>query len=173
MATRRDAITEMIFVAGCLGILIAIGTLLAACEATPVNGPVTFGEWLEADPTDEHEYIDGDYMCLQFSDDFIQNATSAGYNNVYLVGIIGPACPDGHYVIALADGAGNYVLIEPQTDQVILIPGLDDHRICIVEDYWLVPEDPTLTRYYTKDIMVDTVIHNTTQGGGYVFRPVT
>jgi len=77
-----------------------------------------FEMFLKIDQTNNHEYINGSYMCLQFSLDLMGNASKAGFQTK-LVNI--QECgkyPDGHYVVALETGIDKkYWMYEPQSDE--------------------------------------------------------
>jgi hypothetical protein len=65
---------------------VALLLLLAMVGLAGASTQSEFELWLETDATDEHEYNNGTYMCIQFADDLIVNATGAGHD-VRMVGI--------------------------------------------------------------------------------------
>jgi hypothetical protein len=101
----------------------------ASNNVTPVN-PLTkyekFVSWLETDTTNKHSYtVDNSksyqdqYVCSQFTKDFIKNATDAGFE-VYAVGLTGAVKGqnDWHMLASVVLDKELY-FVDPQTDQIL------------------------------------------------------
>jgi len=86
-----------------VGLLVTI-TMVSATDKDE------FEDWLTIDPTSDHDYVDEEYMCLQFANDLIKNATDAGFRDVRLVSI-------GNHALVFIDFLDSgFDLYEPQTD---------------------------------------------------------
>jgi len=138
--------------------------LLLITTATATN-QTEFEAWLAIDTTNEHEYVVGSYMCLQFSDDLIKNATAAGFSNVYLLnadnrvyrnGTIGPS--EGHYLVFVKFDNGNAEAYEPSNDDIVLDLYIKtftndpkDYNITIMWNYILDPTNPAMVWHRSSD----------------------
>jgi len=72
-------------------------------------------QFLAIDNTDTHAYINGTYVCKDFSMDLIHNASKY---HLYLDYIYLPK--DNHMMVGMYNPLTNTItIIEPQTDQVI------------------------------------------------------
>ena len=150
--------------------ILLVGLLLIT-TATATN-QTEFEAWLAIDTTNEHEYVVGSYMCLQFSDDLIKNATAAGFSNVYLLntsnrvyrsGRLG--LPVGHFLVLVVFDNGDVEAYEPQTDESILNLYIEtftkdpkDYNILVVGDYRPNPRDLAYMWYYPKDIIYNWTV---------------
>lgn len=99
---------------------------MPAVNTTPETKYDRFVSWLKTDETDNHPYtldnskIYGDqYVCSQFTQDFLKNATKAGFE-VYAAGLTGVVRGqnDWHMLAALVLD-DKWYFIDPQTDQII------------------------------------------------------
>lgn len=101
----------------------------ASNNVTPVN-PLTnyekFVSWLKTDTTNKHSYLldnsksyQDQYVCSQFTKDFIKNATDAGFE-VYAVGLTGMAegQNDWHMLASVVLDKELY-FVDPQTDRIL------------------------------------------------------
>lgn len=98
-------------------------------NVTPVN-PLTkyekFVSWLKTDTTNKHSYqlensksYQDQYVCSQFTKDFIKNATDAGFE-VYAVGLTGMAkSQNDWHMLASVVLDKDFYFIDPQTDQIL------------------------------------------------------
>lgn len=83
---------------------------------TPLKNP-TYDEMLNflfKDQTDKHSYIQGLYMCSNFTDDLIFNATKEGLRCGFTV--IKYSDEKGHAIVAFDTIDFGIIYIEPQTD---------------------------------------------------------
>jgi hypothetical protein len=92
---------------------------------TPESETHRFISWLKEDKTNEHPYIDDptkiygeQYVCSQFTNDFIMNATDAGFE-VYSAGLTGAVSgqTDWHMLAAVVVD-GKLFFVDPQNDNV-------------------------------------------------------
>lgn len=98
-------------------ILISIG--IANAEQYNTIELLRFHHFLETDLTDKNTLINDSYTCLGFSMDLINNASLAGWD-LKLVNI--PPCktiPSGHFCAAIQKDSGAWIIIEPQTDELL------------------------------------------------------
>ena len=95
--------------------LICIITCISSISVIDADDRNEFKTWLtEIDETNTHEYIEGEYGCIGFSNDLVINASSAGFN-VNLVGIIDE---HGRHMIVCVWFADNEIeFYDPQTDE--------------------------------------------------------
>ena len=99
--------------------ILAIGILLS----------VSLSQFLMMDSTDSHPYIDGAYVCRDFSRDLI---LSASKYHIYLDYIYVPE--KNHMMVGLYNPLAESIeIIEPQTDEIIGYIQEDD------EDYVRIP----------------------------------
>ncbi len=86
----------------------------------------TFVEWLKADATDKHPYIfdpskvyEDQYLCAQFTRDFLKNATDAGFE-AYAVRLNGAVKGQNawHMINAIVLD-GKLYFVEPQNDIIL------------------------------------------------------
>lgn len=97
-----------------------------AVNKTPETKYDRFVSWLKTDETDKHPYtldnskIYGEqYVCSKFTQDFLKNATKAGFE-VYAAGLTGAVRGqnDWHMLAAVVLD-DKWYFIDPQTDQII------------------------------------------------------
>lgn len=105
-----------------LGIaLLSMIAIIEISEATKwsANDEVRFHRFLVADQTNEAKYDKDNHNCLDFSMDLISNATDKKFD-LLMVNI--EPCDmfiDGHYAVAYQKEDGKWIMIEPQTDEVM------------------------------------------------------
>jgi len=89
---------------------------------------ISLTQFLALDITDTHTYIDGSYVCRDFSRDLI---LSASKHHIYLDYIYIPE--KNHMVVGLYNPLSDTItLIEPQNDSIVgKISENDDHYIRI------------------------------------------
>ena len=100
-------------------------TLTPTPAPTPESETHRFISWLGADKTNEHPYVDDNtkiygeqYVCSQFTKDFIDNATDAGFE-VYSAGLTGAVSGQSEWHMLAAVVLGNeYYFVDPQNDKV-------------------------------------------------------
>jgi hypothetical protein len=117
--------------------LASVWTLTATPTDTPTPSPVAttvkpltkydkFVEWLKADATDKHPYIldpskvyEDQYVCAQFTRDFLKNATDAGFE-AYAVRLTGAVKGQNawHTINAIVLD-GKLYFVEPQNDIIL------------------------------------------------------
>jgi hypothetical protein len=116
----------------------SVWTLTATSTDTPVPSPVAttvkpltkydkFVEWLKADATDKHLYIldpskvyEDQYVCAQFTRDFLKNATDAGFE-AYAVRLTGAVKgQDAWHMINAIVLDGKLYFVEPQNDIILM-----------------------------------------------------
>ena len=74
--------------------------------------------FVHTDKTNEHPYINGTYICWQFSADFINNAFNAGYRT----GLVYIALAGGaHSIVAFNTTDRGLIFVEPQDDSVVTL----------------------------------------------------
>lgn len=115
----------------------SVWTLTATLTDTPTPSPVAttvkpltkydkFVEWLKADATDKHPYIldpskvyEDQYVCAQFTRDFLKNATDAGFE-AYAVRLTGAVKGQNawHMINAIVLD-GKLYFVEPQNDIIL------------------------------------------------------
>lgn len=122
--------------------ILLIFVVLALVGVTTASTQEEFETWLELDTTNEHEYINGTYMCIQFSDDLIKNASAAGHD-VYMVGLNYQDGP-GHALMSVTFDNGFVEFYDAASDIKV--------SEYLVEHY---PND-TLTIYQSGYIITDT-----------------
>jgi len=115
-------------------IILAIWLTLLSMQAT-ASTQEEFEAWLELDTTNEHEYINGSYMCLGFADDLIRNASVAGHD----LCLVNVQYPDngGHFIIAIMFRSGTVGFYDPGTDKNVndyLIDKLPDAPMVVFYD---------------------------------------
>lgn len=98
---------------------------------------ITLSQFLAIDDTDTHAYINGTYVCKDFSTDLIWNA----YNyRLYLDFIYVPKY--NHMMVGMYDPLTKTItIIEPQNDQIIETVKEDDERYIRIKawheyQYW-------------------------------------
>jgi hypothetical protein len=87
-----------------------------------------FVSWLETDMTNKHSYVfdnskvyEDQYLCSQYTRDFLKNATSAGFE-VYAVGLTGAVKGQNEWhMLAAVVLDKNWYFVDPQTDQILKI----------------------------------------------------
>ncbi len=110
------------------------GTLAAVPIGTPAPSPVSttvkpltkydkFVEWLKTDATDKHPYIldpskvyEDQYVCAQYTRDFLKNATGAGFEAYAVLLTGGIKGQNGWHMITAVILDNNLYFIEPQKD---------------------------------------------------------
>jgi hypothetical protein len=87
-------------------------------------------EFIRADKTDENAYVDGDYICHDFSYDVKRNAFDAGYRCFWVSIEMGEYSPTvaGHAIVAFNTTDRGIIYIEPQSDKVM--------NVQIGQHYW-------------------------------------
>lgn len=115
----------------------SVWTLTATPIDIPTPSPVAttvksltkydkFVEWLKADATDKHPYIldpskvyEDQYLCAQFTRDFLKNATDAGFE-AYAVRLTGAVKGQNawHMINAIVLD-GKLYFVEPQNDIIL------------------------------------------------------
>lgn len=115
----------------------SVWTLTATPTDTPTPSPVAttvkpltkydkFVEWLKADATDKHPYnldpskvYEDQYVCTQFTRDFLKNATDAGFE-AYAVRLTGGVKGQNawHMINAIILD-GKLYFVEPQNDIIL------------------------------------------------------
>jgi len=148
------------------GITLLIGMMIIISSA-PATNQTEFEQWLAVDQTNEHKYITGEYMCFQFADNLIKNATDAGFSNVYLV--IAPnrieydrenfyITTEQHglvYVMFENDRCGIY---EPTTDENVYENyTLNNHTdvITVLMNYRTDTTNKTIVWYNNDDVLIN------------------
>lgn len=114
-----------------------VDTLTATPPETPAQSPVSttvkpltkydmFVEWLKTDATDKHPYIldpskvyEDQYVCAQFTRDFLKNATDAGFETyaVLLTGAV--KGQNAWHTINAVILDGKLYFVEPQGDIIL------------------------------------------------------
>lgn len=114
-----------------------VGTLTPTSINTTTSSPVAttiksftkydkFLEWLKADATDKHPYIhdsskvyEEQYVCSQYTRDFLKNATDAGFETyaVMLTGAVNGQ--NAWHTINAVVLDGKFYFVEPQKDIVL------------------------------------------------------
>ncbi|HEY9205045.1 MAG TPA: hypothetical protein VIO58_03910 [Candidatus Methanoperedens sp.] len=92
----------------------------------PENKYDSFVSWLKTDTTDKHAYVldnsrayGEQYVCSQFTKDFITNATSVGFE-VYAVELTGAMKgQNAWHMLAAVILDDNLYFVDPQTDKII------------------------------------------------------
>lgn len=87
-----------------------------------------FVSWLETDMTNKHSYVfdnskvyEDQYVCSQYTRDFLKNATGAGFE-VYAVGLTGAVKGQNEWhMLAAVVLDKNWYFVDPQTDQILKI----------------------------------------------------
>lgn len=76
--------------------------------------------FISSDKTDQNTYIDGSYVCHDFTSDVKINAFNAGYRCFYVSIEMGAFMPTsiGHALVAFNTTDRGIVYIEPQTDRI-------------------------------------------------------
>ncbi len=92
----------------------------------PLTKYEKFVSWLKTDTTNKHSYTvdnsksyQNQYVCSQFTKDFIKNATDAGFE-VYAVGLTGivKGQNDWHMLASVVLD-NDFYFVDPQTDQIL------------------------------------------------------
>ena len=104
----------------------SINATYPAVTAKPEAKYDRFVSWLKTDATDKHPYVKDDskvyaeqYLCSQFTRDFIRNGTSAGYE-IYAAGLTGAARgQDDWHMIAAVVLDNDWYFVDPQTDVIL------------------------------------------------------
>lgn len=74
-------------------------------------------QFLEKDKTDEHEYIKEKYVCTQFSEQLVYNATLAGLDAHY-VQLRYRDFNTGHAMVGFTTIDNGFIFVEPQSDEL-------------------------------------------------------
>ena len=99
---RRKTMKWIIGILAFIATITIIGTIII--DVSRGTEQEDFEEWLVIDQTDQHEYVYGSYMCIQFADQLIKNATAAGFD-VCMAGVDYTDSDLGHgFVCVLLDG---------------------------------------------------------------------
>jgi len=78
-----------------------------------------FQYWLtQIDETDKNQYVNITYDCLAFSQGLVENATIAGFQDIFLANIQDNRYPEGHWITALLVDE-DFRFFEPQADKEI------------------------------------------------------
>ncbi len=98
----------------------AAPTVASASPAAPTGSsrPISWSDlvsFLEKDHTNWNTYIPGKYMCLDFSNDLVANATRQGIK-AWIVAVDFVAGGPGHAFVAFATTDRGTVYVEPQAD---------------------------------------------------------
>lgn len=111
-----------------------VNTLTATPAQTPVPSPVSttvkpltkydkFMEWLKTDATDKHPYIfdpskvyEEQYVCAQYTRDFLKNATDAGFEAYAILLTGGVKGQDAWHTINAVILDNKLYFVEPQKD---------------------------------------------------------
>jgi len=97
--------------------ILLVFVMLALAGVTTASTQEEFEAWLIEDSTNLHEYINDSYMCLQFADDLIKNA-SATDHEMYLVWIDISGDRD-HYAVVTHFDDGFVEFYDPGTDEAL------------------------------------------------------
>lgn len=100
--------------------------------------------FIKSDTTDQNTYVDGSYVCHDFTSDVKINAFNAGYRCYYVSIEMGRFMPTGvgHALVAFNTTDRGIIYIEPQSDRIT--------NVKVGQPYW----DRTI---YTKPTYDDTV----------------
>jgi len=126
-SSKKDDIAVMIVLFIIVGV--AIGSLAHMMEEKPSQTPVeihdpTFAEmeiFLHNDKTDENSYINGKYMCKEFSTDLINNAIKQKIRCAFVV--IDKVGEIDHAIVAFNTTDQGLIYIEPMSDAILEDPG--------------------------------------------------
>jgi hypothetical protein len=86
--------------------------------------------FIQNDKTDEKEYVEGSYVCHDFTSDVKRNAFNAGYRCFFVSIEMGDFMPTsvGHALVAFNTTDRGIVYIEPQTDIIM--------HVKVGQPYW-------------------------------------
>ena len=134
-----------------------------------------FETWLSADLTDMGEYIDGQYQCVQFSDDLIKNATAAGFSDVHMAQVKHVVFSNGtvyntgasHALVYVSFGDNDIELYDPQTDEPVSLLYVEAYKkvpfentVLVLTDYTLYLDDITTIWYFDDDVLYHVLFYN-------------
>jgi len=155
------------------GIALLIGMMIIISSA-PATNQTEFEKWLVVDQTNEHKYITGEYMCLQFADNLIKNATNAGFRDVCLM--ITPnrieyekenfyITTEQHALVYVLFENGGCGIYEPATDENVYAIymtyyTLNNHTdvITILMNYRTDTTNKTMGWYNNDDVLMNITI---------------
>ncbi len=104
--------------------IVASVVLVIMATSTLVNSSMlkdpTYGQavrFVASDTTDKHPYIDGEYVCTNFAEDFQANAKKAGFNCGYVIVLLTDLSTHALNCFNTTDHGTIYV--EPQKDKIV------------------------------------------------------
>ena len=108
-----------------LGIVFIVLTLTQSCLSMTIQELSYFQYWLtQIDETDKNQYANITYDCLAYSQGLVENATIAGFQDIFMANIQADQYPEGHWITAVLVDEG-FRFFEPQADKEIYFTGAD------------------------------------------------
>ena len=108
-----------------LGIIFIVLTLTQSCLSMTIQELSYFQYWLtQIDETDKNQYVNITYDCLAYSQGLVENATIAGFQDIFMANIRTDQYPEGHWITVVLVDEG-FRFFEPQADKEIHFTGAD------------------------------------------------
>jgi len=143
VAARSDLETRETTIAKLQSEIIKLQTEISRWEQSHYIRDPTYSEVLEFllyDKTDDNEYIEARYTCVEFAADVNNNAFKSGYR----CGFVMIDFPEGAHTIVCFNTTDGMIFVEPQDDRIVkLIVGQPYYD----RTYYICDFDDTVVKY--------------------------